>query len=402
MKKVLHVISQKPSDTGSGVYLQNLIADAKDSNISQAIVFGINKNETVEIDIPKKWRYEIQFETETLPFPIVGMSDVMPYKSSVFSELDVYDSEVLANSYESVVKKAIVEFEPDVIFCQHLWLLTSITKTLVEKLKLSTPVYGFCHGTDLRQFSLSGSHREKVNVGCRKLEKIFALNDYQIDEIERKYNYDRDNIYVLGNGYNSDYFYKSSISKQKSDKTRIIYAGKLSYSKGVMSLIRSFKLLDPEKFDLYIAGSGHGDEHANIIKAIDETENIFYLGKLSQNELGDNFRLSDIFVLPSFYEGLPLVLIEAIACGLKVVCTNINGVSKWIYKYTRDSNVISFVDLPEMLKIDKPNPDDLYDYELRLTDLIKKVEKNNIDSFNYEVLKELTWKEIFKKLNTLL
>lgn len=402
MKRVLHIISQKPSDTGSGVYLQNLIANGNHNNVSQAVVFAINNNEDIEIDIPKKWRYEIQFETDKLPFSIVGMSDVMPYKSSVFSELDVNASEVLMNSYQKVVKKAILDFKPDVIFCQHLWLLTSVTKTLVEKLKLSIPVYGFCHGTDLRQLSLSKYHRAKVALGCKGLDKIFALNDFQIDEIEEQYNYERSKIHVLGNGYNCDYFYKNNVGKDNEDKKRIIYAGKLSYSKGVMSLIRSFKNLDDKEFELYIAGSGHGSEYTKILEAIEDVNNIYYLGKLSQSELGDWFRSSDIFVLPSFYEGLPLVIIEAIACGLKVVCTNVNGISKWISNYTSDSNVISFVDLPQMLKIDEPNPEDLFDFESRLTNSILRINNCNIDNFDYEFLNELTWKEIFGKLNRLL
>ncbi|MGB3368288.1 MAG: glycosyltransferase [Acidaminobacteraceae bacterium] len=402
MKRVLHIISQKPSDTGSGVYLQNLIAHGRYNNDSQAIVFGINNNECIEIDIPEKWRYKIQFETDKLPFPIVGMSDVMPYKSSVFSELNENDNEVLINSYKRVVKRAILDFKPDLIFCQHLWLITSVTRTLVEELDLLIPVYGFCHGTDIRQLSLSGYHREKVIFGCKNLDKIFALNEFQIDELEEKYNYERSKIHVVGNGYNSDYFYKNNVKKKNEGRHKIIYAGKLSYSKGVMSLIRSFKELDNKEFELYIAGNGHGSEYMSILEAIEDIENIYYLGKLSQSELGDCFRSSDIFVLPSFYEGLPLVIIEAIACGLKVVCTNINGISKWISKYTDDSNIISFVDLPQMLKIDKPSPNDLSDFEIRLTNSILKVHNSKIDNLDYEFLNELSWKEIFGKLNRLL
>ncbi|MBE6042440.1 MAG: glycosyltransferase family 4 protein, partial [Clostridiales bacterium] len=70
-------------------------------------------------------------------------------------------------------------------------------------------------------------------------------------------------------------------------------------------------------------------------------------------ELAAIFRRSDIFVLPSYYEGLPLVLIEAMASGMIPVSTDLPGVRPWVEENVRNQNVI-FVPMPEMADIDTP------------------------------------------------
>ena len=88
-------------------------------------------------------------------------------------------------------------------------------------------------------------------------------------------------------------------------------------------------------------------------------------GPLTQIELAHLLNRSDIFVLPSFYEGLPLVLAEALACGCRVVCTDLPGVRPWM-----DANVpgngIRWVAPPAMLDADTPAPESLPAFEARL------------------------------------
>ena len=52
---------------------------------------------------------------------------------------------------------------------------------------------------------------------------------------------------------------------------------------------------------------------------------------------------SDVFVLPSFYEGLPLVIIEALACGTYVICTDLPGIRNWIDQNLPDNGKISWI-----------------------------------------------------------
>ena len=82
---------------------------------------------------------------------------------------------------------------------------------------------------------------------------------------------------------------------------------------------------------------------------------------------------SDIFVLPSFYEGLPLVLIEAMACGLKTVCTDLPGIRPWLDRAIPENGTV-FVAPPRMHNEDEPYPEDLPAFETRLARAIETAE----------------------------
>ena len=63
-------------------------------------------------------------------------------------------------------------------------------------------------------------------------------------------------------------------------------------------------------------------------------------------------RQSAVFVLPSFYEGLPLVLVEALACGCRLICTDLEGVRREIAPVLGEA--LTLVPLPEMATVDQP------------------------------------------------
>jgi len=88
-------------------------------------------------------------------------------------------------------------------------------------------------------------------------------------------------------------------------------------------------LKDKYEIDLSLAGNGSGEEKEKILKMANENK-VRYLGNLSQKNLGEVFRKSHVFVLPSFYEGLGLVTIEALACGLRAVVTNHSGIKEYL------------------------------------------------------------------------
>jgi len=89
MKKILHILAQRPEKTGSGIFLQNIVKIAAEQGYEQAVISGVPAAlEKVEFGaIAEQKFYPVKFETEQIPFPVVGMSNVMPYRSEKYKNL---------------------------------------------------------------------------------------------------------------------------------------------------------------------------------------------------------------------------------------------------------------------------------------------------------------------------
>jgi glycosyltransferase involved in cell wall biosynthesis len=399
MKRILHIISQYPGNTGSGTYLQATIRELNKKSYIQGLIAGIHSdNESYPRYIGNF--YPLKFNSIDIPFPIVGMSDIMPYESIKYSDLTEDMMLKWKSEFRKVIERALEEFKPDIIITHHLWIITSLIKNIAPNIK----TIGVCHGTDIRQFENCPQYRQEVLQGCQQLDVTLALSEQQKIMINQLYNISLDRIKVIGGGYNGEVFYPK-VKNILDDEIKIIYAGKLSYAKGVVSLIKVFeKLVSKYDVKLQLAGKGTGEEEIYIKRlGYKLGSKIEFLGELNQENLGRTFREADIFVMPSFYEGLSLVTIEALASGLFIVSTSIPGLISYLGDDINDNGIIEYVDLPEMIKVDKPLEEDLPLFHSRLQIKIEKQIARLKDGFIMDEgvvskIKELSWENIIRKI----
>ena len=160
----------------------------------------------------------------------------------------------------------------------------------------------------MRQVKKNVWQRDYIREQIPKMNFIFALHEEQKKIICEYYGCDDEKVQVIGTGYNSHIFRRLG-NKEKSEELRLIFAGKISEKKGVKSLIKSLEYLKDENVVLKLAGgAGNEKEYAEIEELAKECScEVKFLGKLTQQELAAQVNDSDIFVLPSFYEGLPLI-----------------------------------------------------------------------------------------------
>lgn len=398
--KILNIISQYPGKTGSGTYLRALMDEANKNGYKQGLI-AAEQAELSYINTSVEYLDMLKFNTSEIPFPIIGMSDKMPYESSVFSLISDEHLEMWERVFKSKLEKAIKEFQPDIILCHHLWLASAI----VCEQKSAVKVYVICHGTDIRQFQKIHCFRERLIDSFKNLDGVFALTEEQKCEIVNLYNINKDKIHTVGSGYNERFFYPPK-EKKKLGNIRLVYAGKLSYAKGVIPLIEVYtKLLEEYDLELTIVGSGSGEERDKII-ALGEGVGIRFTGSVHQKILGNIFRESDIFILPSYYEGLSLVTLEALASELLCVVTDIGGIKGFWGEKINESGVIEFVPLPAMKNVDEPLD---RDYNLYINNLEKAIKKQ-INTYNigyklfaplYEDIVKFSWSNIFKKIEAI-
>ena len=83
---ILHLSAQKPDSTGSGVYLHETVSALARAGHNQAVIAGIAPEDNPAFDKGVLFK-PVRFETSDLPFPVVGMSNVMPYRATRYCDL---------------------------------------------------------------------------------------------------------------------------------------------------------------------------------------------------------------------------------------------------------------------------------------------------------------------------
>ncbi len=350
-KRVLHILSQRPSATGSGTTLDALVSEAAKNGWHQQSIFALKSGDPLPSvgGLPPEAHHPLYFESAALPFAIPGMSDVMPYQSTRFSEMTPTMLQSYRLAWTSHITDVIEQFQPDLIHSHHLWILSSILKDVAPHI----PVVTHCHGTGLRQMEFCPHLASEVQVGCRRNNSIIALHQVHKTAISKCLKLEQERIHVVGAGYREDTF-RMRESTPKS-AFQVCYAGKLSDAKGLPWLLDAVDELSavyPELV-LHIAGAGSGSEEATIKTRMGDMGSLIkYHGLLAPAELACLLQQTSHFVLPSLYEGLPLVLAEAAACGNRLVCSELPGIMEQLHPVFCD--YMSCFPLPPLETVDRP------------------------------------------------
>lgn len=283
-----------------------------------------------------------------------------------------------------IPKKSLIHFH----LAQAYWLELTYFVARIRKI----PYIIHFHG-DVVSSGILGKlyllHKKYVQgPAMRKAEKVIVLSNEQIGFIENTYRVKRDKIVYIPNGIN-EVFFKPVVRENIGEKINLLYAGRLSVQKRLDRLVDVMASLDiPAKLTVV----GDGEERGKIEKLIIDKKisNIELVGRKGPEELVEYCKASDVFLLSSVFEGMPLVVMEAMATGLPIIATNVQGTRELV------SEVGVLVDEPytenfvrEIKSVYKNN------------EILKKLSQNSI-----EKSKDYTWsnsvdmvEELYKGIN---
>lgn len=163
-------------------------------------------------------------------------------------------------------------------------------------------------------------------------DAIITVSEMVADELRRYYRYPSDNLYPILNVVDIEFYSPSHLSPTKKN---LLYIGRLGYRKGLFELIRSAKKVCEKHPDVkyILVGSGPLETTLrNEIQRLDLSANFKFCGVTrNSGEILDYYRQAYAVMLPSYYEGFPMVLAESMACGKPVVTTTA-GFGKGILK----------------------------------------------------------------------
>lgn len=389
--RILHVLTQLPAKTGSGVYFTNLIESFNKMNIENGAIYGTE--EGMDINVDATYIKEVIYNTEKIPFHICGMSDTMPYCSTVYSKMKDYEIDMLLDEFKDKLEQAKEEFDPDIVISHHLFIVTDLVRRVFNDRK----VIAISHGTDLRQVLKHNKFIERLE-NIKDLDKVLTVTPLEHKNIENILKVDRKKIQLVGGGYNEKIFFPEDL--RNTEKIRVMYAGKISRSKGVFELANTLPLLEEKHKNLELHIVGNAD--SNSAKILRQNSN--YSDKLklydaeNQPTMAIHLKASDIFVLPSYFEALGLTAIEALACNKLVVTSEIKGLREFLDNEILESGVIEFTKLPIIYDVDKPVEEETDDYVKRLVDNIEKqIERLDENLFTQNIqdkIKTYSWENL--------
>jgi glycosyltransferase involved in cell wall biosynthesis len=197
---------------------------------------------------------------------------------------------------------------------------------------------------------------------------------------------------VVPAGFREDLFHDDAASPR--EPRSLLYVGKYSHAKGLPQLLDAFERLDD--IHLHVAGDGSGDEAEALRARMTGMNSVTLHGQVNQSRLAELMRGAEICVLPSYYEGVPLVLVEAAACGCKVVATDLPGVVEQIVPVL--GRKLTLVESPEMDGIDTPLEKALPAFVDRLAAALK----TSLESAGRPVdVTALGWGSIFARVESI-
>lgn len=237
----------------------------------------------------------------------------------------VYLNKEVGPSINAIIKATKIgkEFKPDIIHTHLSSFFYMIPYAIMNNVKIlhtvhSRPIY---EAAGIRRKILNYFYKKKISTPV-------AISDLISKEISEEYKLDSDSIEVVYNPVSVKKFSNQSIKKSNDDKTiTFINVARFVKSKNHIELIKAFKEVNTRNKNIRLLLLGDGplrNEIENKIKELNLEESIELKGNVSNVEY--YLAKSDVFVLPSTYEGLPLTILEAMAAGLPIIATSVGGV----------------------------------------------------------------------------
>lgn len=257
--------------------------------------------------------------------PSVGYKDLdcRFFTLSKYSlSLHIYHFLRLRNKFRKALRSTVEDFKPDVIVLASDWqtLMGAVVRSVNP-----IPVIAEFHNTYayimrkvgssenwLRKMVTKFYYRQTIN-NLRKCSKLVVLTEIDAQNWRRHF----DNVCVIPNPVT---LYPDVIDDIPKDHGRIIFVGRFNHEKRIDRLITAFSMFADRYPDWHVDIFGDGNEKENLLHQIDECG---LVNRVVIHEptkaIYDEYKRSEMLVLCSEHEASPLVLVEAMACGVPCV-----------------------------------------------------------------------------------
>ena len=237
-------------------------------------------------------------------------------------------------SIRSIAEKLLATRNYDCIYSS--WLFPDGWAAAQLASKFAIPLFVNVVGTDVNRLKMGSSVTEKALWVVDRAQRVIAVSN-NLKKTLIKFGADPQKIEVVYNGVNRSIFRPMDRNKTRINldipigRTVVLFVGNLKKEKGVFELTEAFAQLVKHRTDLdlelALVGSGPCEQKLrSFLKRNGGLNRVRFVGSIPLEEVAQWMNACDVFCLPSYMEGQPNVVIEALACQTRVVATNVGGI----------------------------------------------------------------------------
>lgn len=225
-------------------------------------------------------------------------------------------------------------FHPDIVHANVF--VTGVPSVLISRLR-GVPVVITEHSSAFPRRLLGGNEIRKARLAFGAADAVMPVSEALKKAIE-SYSV-KARFAVVPNVVNTALFRPAVASRWGDESKRLLFVGLMpeTHVKGIPYLFQALRQLLQQRDDWHLDLVGDGPargEYESLARGLGLADRVTFHGVQPKPAVAEFMRKSDIFVLPSLWENLPCVLIEAMASGLPVVSTRVGGIPEIVDETT--------------------------------------------------------------------
>ncbi|RKF14381.1 glycosyltransferase family 4 protein [Alginatibacterium sediminis] len=190
--------------------------------------------------------------------------------------------------------------------------------------RLDMDFYMKVHGSDIHLHLKNRSRKAQIVNAANQAKGLLSVSQDLAKHMSNAGISNR-NVKVIYNGVNVSLFTK----RESTNVISFLFIGNLKKDKGVFELLEGFKVLSDSHPNMKLSYVGGGPEKSTLaarIKTLGLESQVELMGVVEHEKLPNLLSQSTALCLPSYHEGVPNVVLEAMASGLPCLATNVGGI----------------------------------------------------------------------------
>lgn len=280
-------------------------------------------------------RYEVHFITSSLPFRLDCVNPGIYFHEVEISHYPVFQHPPYDLALAAKMAEVIDREELDILHV-HYAMPHAISAILARDIaKRDVKIVTTLHGTDITVLGFDKTFRKMISYGIEKSDAVTAVSKDLVTRTKQQLEVEK-KIEVIYNFVNEEVYYKKNRDHIKeyyriaTDEKVLIHISNFRKVKRIPDIIYTFHHIR-KKMKSKLMLVGDGPEIQTAFELVDELglkEHVLFLGR--QKNISDLLSIADLILLLSEQESFGLVLLEAMACEVPAIGTNIGGIPEVI------------------------------------------------------------------------